>query len=49
MFLGEAGRPLVEQFPEVVGKKLAEAEPETIAKFGKWVTAKMRRLKEAAR
>ena len=27
VFLGEAGRPLVEQFPEVVGKKLAEADP----------------------
>ena len=49
VFLGEAGRPLVEQFPEVAGKKLAEAEPQAVQSFGKWVAAKVKKLKEAAR
>jgi hypothetical protein len=33
----------------VIGGKLAEADPETVRKFGTWVAAKMKRLKEAAR
>ena len=45
VFLGEAGRPLVETFPEVAGKQLAEAEPEVVKKFGKWVATKLKKLK----
>lgn len=43
--MGEAGRPLVETFPEVAGKQLAEAEPEVVKKFGKWVATKLKKLK----
>ena len=49
VFLGEAGRPLVEQFAGVVGGKLAQADPETIKKFGKWVQAKVIAMKDAAK
>ena len=34
VFLGEPGRPLVNQFEEVIGGKLAEASPEIITRFG---------------
>ncbi len=49
VFLGEAGRPLVEDFPQVAGKQLVEAEPEVVKQFGRWVASKVRKLKEAAR
>ena len=49
VFLGEPGRPLVHQFDEVVGGKLAEASPEVIQRFGKWVKAKVEAMKQQAR
>ena len=33
----------------MVGGKLAQADPETIKKFGKWVQAKVAAMKDAAR
>ena len=45
VFLGEPGRPLVLQFEEVAGGKLSEASPEVIARFGKWVGAKLKLMK----
>ncbi len=48
VFLGEAGRPLVERFAAVLGGKLQEADPKTVKEFGIWVAEKMRKLKQAA-
>ena len=49
MFLGEAGRPLFDQFAVVLGGKLQEANPAAVKEFGQWVAAKARKLKEAAK
>lgn len=49
VFLGEPGRPLVHQFDEVVGGKLAEASPEVITRFGKWVKEKLAAMKARAK
>ncbi len=46
VFLGEPGRPLVQQFEEVIGGKLAEANPDIIKRFGRWVAAKLKVMKE---
>ncbi len=45
VFLGEAGRPLVERFAAVLGGKLQEADPKAVKEFGIWVAEKMKKLK----
>jgi hypothetical protein len=49
VFLGEAGRPLVERFAAVLGGKLQEANPQAVRDFGRWVAAKMKKLREVAK
>ncbi len=49
VFLGEAGRPLVERFAAVLGGKLQEADPKAVKEFGTWVAEKMKKLKETAK
>ena len=49
VFLGEAGRPLMDQFATILGGKLREADPSEVAKFGKWVASKVKHLKTAAK
>ncbi len=34
VFLGEAGRPVVEKFATVLGGKLQEADPKAVKEFG---------------